>query len=104
VSTGTVLVEVRNERRRQDEKWGVQSHPDGTGIGPYWSERAEAQKDMNAMAVERGALTWRGILEEEVFEAFAESDKALLRAELLQVAAVAIAWVEHNDRQKGEPT
>lgn len=39
------------------------------------------------------------MLLEEVAEAFAESDDARLRAELVQVAAVAQAWIESIDRR-----
>jgi hypothetical protein len=34
-----------------------------------------------------------------VAEALAEDDPTLLRAELIQVAAVAVAWVEAIDRR-----
>jgi hypothetical protein len=44
-------------------------------------------------------LKWVDILEEEVAEAAAESDPAKLRAELVQVAAVAVAWIEAIDRR-----
>jgi hypothetical protein len=37
------------------------------------------------------------VLNEEVAEAFAESDPAKLRAELLQVAAVCAAWIYDID-------
>jgi NTP pyrophosphatase (non-canonical NTP hydrolase) len=74
-----VLADVGIERMRQDEKWGVQGHM---------------------------ADRWNTILGEEVGEvskAINECDtKANLRAELIQVAAVASAWVEHLDRQPGE--
>jgi hypothetical protein len=42
------------------------------------------------------------VLDEEVWEAFAESDPAKLRAELVQVAAVAFRWIEALDARKGE--
>lgn len=96
-----VLADIRLERRRQLAKWGEQHHPNGTGIGPYWSERAEVEQQMNATRVERGTLTWLDILAEEVYEAFAEYDYEKLRAELIQVAAVATAWAEDLD---GRPT
>jgi len=38
---------------------------------------------------------------EEVAEAFAETDAALLRTELIQVAAVIAAWVSDIDRRRG---
>jgi hypothetical protein len=36
---------------------------------------------------------------EEVREAMAESDPAKLRVELVQVAAVSVAWIEALDRR-----
>jgi hypothetical protein len=50
-------------------------------------------------AADGGYLDWLHILREEVAEAFAESDPAKLRAELVQVAAVAVNWVEAIDRR-----
>lgn len=43
--------------------------------------------------------TWLLIALEEVFEALAESDPAKLRAELVQSAAVHVAWIEAIDRR-----
>jgi hypothetical protein len=98
MKTWDVLSAVWDERDLQDIKWGEQTHPNGTGLGPYWASRADLEKQMNAYRVERQSLTWLDILAEEVFEAFAEHDPALLRAELIQVAAVAVAWVQAIDR------
>lgn len=96
-----VLQDVGAERERQREKWGDDStkdHKDGTGHWQYEQDalRAKAATDFHA---EHGGLTWRHILAEEVAEAFAESDPELLRAELVQVAAVAVKWVEAIDRR-----
>jgi hypothetical protein len=84
-STLAVAIDaVMVERRRQDEKWGQQDRHD---------------------------FEWVSILTEEVGEAAAEANEAnfhsgknrgdysLLRAELVQVAAVAVAWVEAIDRR-----
>lgn len=75
-----VLNEVASERARQDARWGEQNHED---------------------------LVWGAILGEEV----GEVSQAMLedrfgrggnlREELLQVAAVAVAWVECIDRRAG---
>jgi hypothetical protein len=76
--TQAVLVEVAMERRAQDARWGEQNHED-----PVW------------------AL----ILGEEFGEAcqaalqHSSTDPTDLRAELIQVAAVAVAWVESMDRR-----
>lgn len=110
-----VLMAVMAERERQDAKWGEQNHPDGTGGwcvldggallrapltgGDRRYEAEEAQADCD-LAAREGRLTWRHILLEEVYEALAEDDPARLRAELVQVAAVASAWVEAIDRRQ----
>lgn len=95
----SVLAEVLEERLRQEAQWGEQNHPDGTGkIGD--SHIADLAKVRNDAHVAEGILTFRDILEEEVFEAFAESDPDRLREELIQVAAVAGAWVEAIDRRR----
>lgn len=47
-----------------------------------------------------GSVTWWHILREEVFEAAAESDRAALRAELVQVAAVALKMIDALDTKE----
>ncbi|MEW2357061.1 nucleoside triphosphate pyrophosphohydrolase [Spirillospora sp. NPDC029432] len=96
-SLARVLDDVAAERRAQDRLWGVQEFPDGTG--PEHTAQAEAAKGDCAAAAERGELTWRHILAEEFFEALAESDPSLLRAELVQTAAVAVKWIQALDRR-----
>jgi NTP pyrophosphatase (non-canonical NTP hydrolase) len=74
--TNQVLIEVAGERMRQEVKWGQQDH---------------------------GAHGWLPILTEEfgeVGKAMCENDPVNLREELIQVAAVAAAWVECIDRNK----
>lgn len=94
---------VRREREAQDAKWGEQNHPDGTGLTLLDLERAEVARERCKEAAAEGRLTWRDILLEEVAEALAEADPELLRAELVQVAAVAHAWVEALDRRHSCP-
>lgn len=92
-----ILTEVYNERTRQDEKWGVQNHPDGTSeFLATLRDEYRATTDRNA---QEGRVTYYDILMEEVWEAMAEVDKAKLRTELIQVAAVTVAWVEKLDRE-----
>ncbi len=97
VAIRRVLEEVCSERTRQHAKWGEQNWPDGTN----WEWRM--QRDLAQAECERaarsGAATYMHILKEEVLEAFAEEDPAKLRAELVQAAAVAVAWVEAIDRR-----
>lgn len=93
-----VMASVRTERYRQDDTWGEQNHPDGTGH-PFDAYTARAARYACKQAARLGQVTWRDILWEEVAEAFAEREPALLRAELIQVAAVAVAWCEAIDRR-----
>jgi hypothetical protein len=94
------LAEVADERERQDDRWGEQNHDDGTG-GKYDVILRDAARNACQREAEAGHPTWRSILFEEVTEAFAETDPAKLRAELVQVAAVAAAWIEAMDRRAG---
>lgn len=107
-------LDVAAERARQDARWGEQNHLDGTGPGTR-PLRAVVDADVQPTArwlaarstsltdtrFRAGDGTWRDILLEEVFEAFAEDDPESLRAELVQVAAVAQAWAEAIDRRGG---
>lgn len=97
-----VLPEIADERERQDEKWGEQNHPDGTGPG-YRAAAFEARQRCDR-AARLGLVTYKDILEEEVYEAFAETDVDELRAELIQVAAVAVAWIDKLDRERAATT
>jgi hypothetical protein len=93
-----VTREVIAERVRQDAHWGQQDHPNGTGVYSMQAaaERSRRVCEQNAY---NGTISWADILREEFHEALAESDPAALRAELIQVAAVAVAWVENIDRR-----
>lgn len=93
----TVLGEVAEERRSQDEKWGEQSHPNGTGGARYERQAIHFREECDRRHAE-GEGTWADILTEEFFEALAEADVEKLRVELIHVAAVATAWVECIDR------
>lgn len=87
-------VEVHRERQRQIAKWGDQRHPDGTGWNLYGAQ-AQEWKDRCEEAEHSGTQTWALILLEEVFEACQERDSQRLREELVQVSAVAQAWLAH---------
>lgn len=93
-----VANEVVAERARQEAKWGEQNNPDGTG-GADMELMAQIAKRETDEAHKDGSLTYKHILKEEFFEALAESNADKLRAELVQVAAVAVAWIEAIDRR-----
>lgn len=95
--TTDTLGDVFDERVRQHLKWGEQHHEDGSGSSG-WGLSADLWKAYNDNQVQlTGDTDWTGILLEEVYEAVAETDLKKLRAELIQVAAVAVAWVEDID-------
>lgn len=101
------IAEILNERRRNLAKWGEQNYP---SIQPVLVPRAdacrlygipteaEAKASVEAFA-KRGALTWTDVLIEEFAEAVAAPDETARRGELVQVAAVALAWIECIDRR-----
>lgn len=95
--TTEVCAEVEMERAHQDAKWGQQNYPDGTA--PSWGKSRDGARRVTALGAELGQSRWLYILQEEVLGAFAETDPARLRAELVQVAAVAVSWIECIDRR-----
>ncbi len=115
VEAHPVVLELAEERTRQTAKHGDQSHlPDGTGPALWLSMDddyvrrhgirrdnlaawAKARTDAASQAHGDGSITFEHILTEEWAEAIAESDPDALRAELVQVAAVAVQWVEAID-------
>lgn len=99
VITDRVLSQVLAERVAQDAKWGEQNHADGTGAEHYVAMADEAREDVELFVAQHSGPEWALVLLEEVYEALAEHDPAKLRAELLQVAAVAVAWAEAIDRR-----
>lgn len=96
----TVAAEIVEERQRQVKKFGEQHHPDGRLSTEVDRALCVAARDACDRAAANGTLSWRHILEEELFEALAETDPVKLRAELIQVAAVCAAWVEDIDSRK----
>jgi hypothetical protein len=97
-----ILGEIQAERDRQDERWGEQNHPDGTG-SPVQQDIARMCRQACQEAAARGEVTWRLISDEEHAEAMAESDPLKLRAELIQDAAVKVAWIAAIDRRLATP-
>lgn len=98
----SILAEVLNESASAMRKFGAQTGlPDGTGVNDWDREAADMARKFCQESSAAGKVTWRLILEEEVQEAFAESDPTLLRAELLQVMAVCLRWIDAIDERSG---
>lgn len=114
------MMEVAQERSRQDARWGQQDHPDGTGpeTVPLYAATATGIADDDTAEFLRETFqgrtrwrfeqiadrkgTWADVLLEEVFEAMAEDSPVKLVQELTQVAAAAMAWVEAIERRLRE--
>lgn len=124
------LLKVAAERARQDEKWGEQNHPDflpdpSSGYRPGFVKTIEFElkygktpRGVEQLAdyyqvpppawakftcekrASRDCLTWMDILLEEVAELVGTDGEDDLKEELIQVAAVAVAWIEAIDRRK----
>lgn len=117
-----IAQEVVVERARQLNKWGIQDHvsvdydrieyPEAaSSVGEqacqfYHIPTAAAAKHITAQRADAGRLTYADILLEEVSEAIDAAGEGIdgernddLRNELVQVAAVAIAWIEALDRR-----
>ena len=94
------LADIVEERFKQIVKFGNPSLKDGTRMWPYADAAAlHNRRHEWEVANALGELTWRHVLAEEVAEAFNESDPVALRSELVQCAAVCVAWIEDLDRR-----
>lgn len=79
MNTSMLLAAIGVERRRQDTKWGVQNHND-----EHW----------HAILSEEAGEVAKAILEQE--------HTKQLKAELIQVAAVCVAWLECITRREDQ--
>lgn len=98
--TSVVLDNIAHERLRQIDKWGVQDHPHVAepGQGGVYDTMMRIYTAYNDGNDQPG---WDTILLEELYEALtalAQGDISEGRTELVQVAAVATAWIEQIDR------
>jgi len=80
------LKEIAAERERQDEKFGIQNHPDQVWNSILVEEIGEISRALNEINFSQD-------------HAALELWKANLRSELIQVSAVAVAWIEAIDRK-----
>ncbi len=110
-----VYLDIMEERRRQEAKWGEQNHPnadpavlkDAVALCRFYKIPTEQEaKDTCEARAREGKVTWADItLEEfsESFEALAQSEE-VARTELVQLAAVVVSWIECIDRRAGKET
>ena len=99
-----VLAELSQERDSQNKRFGDQSHlPNGTGHAPGYHETLlKLARASFERAEKRGLLTWEHILAEEFYEVLVETDPVKLRAELVQLGAVCVAFVQAIDTKAGK--
>lgn len=122
MTTDAVLAEVLAERARQDAKWGEQNHPDVDRVltdrqggcntrrmaEEYGIPTARSARSECNCATDAGQCTWAHIAVEELCEAVEAATDAqqgrkpisALRQELVQLAAVVVAWIEAIDRRE----
>lgn len=106
------LMLVLEERSRQDSRWGLQNHADGTSsrlsiVGhlsdlPQHASNARLRHAVTERCDRAGAhgnATWEKILTEEWAEVCAADTPAEVEAEVAQVAAVGLAWLGAIERR-----
>lgn len=105
--TARNYLRILSERDDQEARWGQQDHPDLSGTPAtreVWRKqwRRELVETRGLESVQRyaGKLGWDLILLEEVYEALSEANEEKLEEELVQVAAVAVAWLEAIQRRR----
>jgi hypothetical protein len=92
-----IFDEIKAERQRQNEKWGIQNLP-MLNI-PITPEGMKSKSEMYKTINDNNKNpAWFFVLMEEVYEAFAEIDPVKQREEMIQVAAVAVQIIEYLDR------
>lgn len=117
IPLATAYQDITNELLRQLEKHGDQTHlPNGTGPdteldnlpvigwGKVNAERLAIWAKARCKAASEneggdGSITYEHILTEEWAEVISEEDPAKLREELVQLAAVAVAWIMKIDKE-----
>lgn len=96
MSFETIMDEVRTERSRQDARFGEQNHADGTST--RFKGLADSARNATARAADSGEPSWFLVGKETFWKAMAQSDRVVLRRELVKLVAVGVAWIESIDR------
>ena len=106
-----ILNEIKTERTRQDEKWGIQHWPSVNQVligreGGCTPERMcehfeipseDRAKFLCENAFKNNEGTWSNIVVEELSEVVCAPDETTRRTELVQLAACVVAWIEDID-------
>lgn len=102
------LQRIVKERANQERKWGIQNHRSfakgvktTVRLARYYKIPApDEAKELYEKRAKSGRVSWMDILLEEVTELMESSDDDELIEELIQVAAVAIAWAQCVARRR----
>lgn len=92
--------EIMQECERQDEKWGEQNHPMTRCVGS--AELIESLKYFRMINDQSDRYDWYSILQEEIGEAFTETELEKQWEEMIQAAAVVIQIIECLERRMEE--
>lgn len=92
----SIMDEVRAERKRQDFLYGPQNHPNGTSV--VYRAMEDSARNSRVKARESNSLSWFHIMREVFWESVSKSDRVALRANLVKLVAVGVAWIESIDR------
>lgn len=101
-SVAETIDAIKYEILRQHQTWGQQNHPSVPKKGePAHGIPAErVAKIQCELARTNNRMTWAHILVEEVAEACCADSPQHMIEELVQVAAVAISWVDSIHRNE----
>ncbi|QWF86074.1 hypothetical protein [Amycolatopsis sp. CA-230715] len=98
-ATERVLREIRLGRLGRKVEQGTEHRPNGTGsLDDVVAADVVSKRNRGLRLAE--ALQWRDELEETATRAYAAESEADLRHALLQVAIVAVVWIEDIDRER----
>ena len=107
IASNPLFAAIQREQDRQIAKWGVQDHPSFHDTVHHEAlvrdDAVRFFKDACAESASAGTLTWEEIFLEEMAEARAEiNNDENLKTELIQIAAVALSWIESINRKKAQ--
>lgn len=97
--TSLIWLAIDAERRRQDELWEQQNHPDSVQHRAVMLSHLTAMRKLNDHNARVGKTNWLAILGEEIAEAVTAETEGERRQELIECAAVVVAWIEAVDRR-----
>jgi len=92
----SILAEIVGERQKQDAKWGEQNHNPIEWSAILTEECGEVAKE----ALEYHFYTKKNVKDAKVISDWQKEKLSKYRAELIQVAAVAVAMLESLERNE----